>query len=305
MRPITRLMCAATIFALLTCAALPASGDSITAARDVLAKYSNAVVGVSVVVRIQTSYEGKAGEKSEMKNETTGTTVDPSGLTVVSLSQIDPESYWKAMGLDESSGYQYSAETADVKIRLGAGQEIPAKIVLRDRDLDLAFVRPAQKPANPAPFVDFAADAKLQPLDEMIILDRLGKAAGRIPGVRIDRVQAVMEKPRTFYVPSAEALRSSPGAPVFSSDGKVVGLISLRIVPGAAQRQGASGSPDDTFLFVVLPAADVLEVAKQAPEEAVQEKKPAALAPAPAPKPAAAPKPAPKLAPKPAPKPAK
>ena len=39
-------------------------------------------------------------------------------------------------------------EVNDIKILLEDGAEVPAEIVLRDKDLDLAFIRPKAKPAH-------------------------------------------------------------------------------------------------------------------------------------------------------------
>ena len=41
-----------------------------------------------------------------------------------------------------------------MKILLDDGTEVPAEIVLRDKDLDLAFIRPKAKPASPMTSVD-------------------------------------------------------------------------------------------------------------------------------------------------------
>jgi hypothetical protein len=78
----------------------------------------------------------------------------------------------------------------------GQQQEIPARMCC-GKDLDLAFIRPAR---SWRPDVRrLPASAKLQPLDEMVILDRLGKAASRTES---DSTASGSSKPRTFYVPA-------------------------------------------------------------------------------------------------------
>jgi len=282
------------------CPAVFAADEAAAAAKAVCAKYAGAVVKVSMVFKTQVSMEGRGAENEESKTEVIGTIIDPSGLTVVSLYQSSPEEQFRSMGYGDEKGIKLTAETTDVKIRLGTGQELPAKIVLRSEDLDLSFIRPAVKPATPLPYVDLTQSCKLEALDQIVNLDRLGKVAGRIIAVSLDRVLAVIEKPRTFYVP---ANSGSLGSPIFSLDGKIAGIIVSRRLPASGNSDSSMFSGyDDTQLYVALPAEDVLETAKQAPEQAIPEVKPTpapAPAAAPAPKPAAPPKPAPAAPPKP------
>ena len=75
----------------------------------------------------------------------------------------------------------------------------------------------------------------------------------------MDPITAVIEKPRTFYVINTNA--SSYGGPAFTLDGKLAGILVLRKLPkGATTMMSMSGN----VLDVVLPAADVADVAKQA-----------------------------------------
>ena len=77
----------------------------------------------------------------------------PSGLTVVSLFTTDPTSpSRKMMGMDlEEMGFKIETEIKRADILAADGNEIPAEVVLRDKDLDLAFLRPKQKPEKPLP----------------------------------------------------------------------------------------------------------------------------------------------------------
>ena len=71
------------------------------------------------------------------------------------------------------------SELSDVKIVLDDGTEVPAEVVLRDKDNDLAFIRPKTKPAAPMAALDLANSGKADILDQVISLTRLGSAAGR------------------------------------------------------------------------------------------------------------------------------
>src|SRR5438552_8665569 len=149
---------------------------------------------------------GRGAESNESRQDVTGTVVDPSGLTVLSLSATDPGQMLQTMmagGSDDESKFKMETELSDVKILLDDGTEMPAEVVLRDRDLDLAFIRPKTRPAAPMLAIDQAKSGRAQVLDQIITLNRLGEAAGRAYAVSVDRITAVVLKPRLFYVPDS------------------------------------------------------------------------------------------------------
>lgn len=247
--------------------AIPAVGDATAeAGRKVAAKWGDAVVTLQLVVKTSMSYEGE-GDKRESKVEATGAAIDPSGLVVTSLSATSPEDALSGMFGGED-GMSISSEVTDVKVLLGDGTELPAKVVLRDKDLDLAFVRLKDKPAKPLAYLDLSKASKPSMLDETIVLYRLGTVASRVLAATTDRVQAVVEKPRTFYIPGMVTMGASLGAPVFAVDGSPVGLLLLRTVATSMDDMSfLSGMSGMGMTYIVLPAGDVLEVAKQAGEE--------------------------------------
>ena len=63
--------------------------DAAKSGREILAKCQQAVVTVKLAIK-QSMSMGGHDSKSESKTETTGTVIDPSGLTVVSLATTDP-----------------------------------------------------------------------------------------------------------------------------------------------------------------------------------------------------------------------
>ena len=249
--------CAALALALL---AAPVFADEAAAGRDVLAKNQNAVVAVKLVITLTQRGAGGQENKNESKGETIGTVIDPSGLTLVSLATTDPGALMaKTM---KSRGFELKSEVTDLKIVLPDGTELPAKIVLRDNDLDMAFLRPVDKPAKPMAAIDLSKDAKPVVLDDLVVLGRLGEIAGRVPSLALSHVRAIIEKPRTFYVLRQDG--TEIGSPVFAQDGKIVGVILIRSTD-------SSGASQQGLMTVVLPSADIAEAAKQAPE--VEKKK--------------------------------
>ena len=193
------------------------------------------------------------------------------GLTVLALSTTDPTSLIENMmsGMGEmASQFKVDSDIADVKILLEDGTEIPAKVVLRDKDLDLAYVRPLEAPGAPLPVIDLAGSAEPAILDPVITLNRLGKVAGRTCAVSIERIQAIIRKPRIFYVPGNDPTHSGAGSPVFTTDGKVVGMIAVRTIKtegGGGFAGMFGGGMGQGMIAVVVPAEDIREGAQQAP----------------------------------------
>ena len=249
--------------------ATPGRADELAAkGREIFDKNHHAVVTVQVVLK--ESYSG-AAKTSETRQEITGTVLDPSGLTVLALSAADPSEMYQRMMAEQSSQYKLETEVSDVKILLDDGTELPAEIVLRDKDLDLAFIRPKSKPASPMAAVDFGKSAPAQLLDEVITLNRLNSAAGRAYAASVERISAVIQKPRTFYIPDSTMTSTTLGSPAFALDGKVVGLLVMRAVNA---KGGASRNVRENMTSIILPAEDILKGAKQAPEaKGDQEKK--------------------------------
>jgi S1-C subfamily serine protease len=228
--------------------------------REIFNKNQQAVVTVQVVLKM--SYSG-AAKSSETRQEITGTVVDPSGLTVLALSAADPSEMYQRMMSEQGSQNKLETEVTDLKILLADGTELPAEIVLRDKDLDLAFIRPKSKPATPMAAVDLSKSAPAQLLDEIITLNRLNSAAGRAYSASVERISAVIQKPRTFYIPDSSMTATTLGSPAFALDGKIVGLFVMRAV---SSKSGGNRNMRDNMTSIILPAEDVLKGAKQAPE---------------------------------------
>jgi hypothetical protein len=245
-----------------TAALAPAFADEkAVQGRALVNKWQGAVVTLEVVAKITTTAEGREMGAEESKLDACGTVIDPSGLVAASLTQIDPTRLMGAF-MGEEEGYQMKAEITDVKIRLADGTEIPARVVLRDSDLDLAFIRPKDPPA--APMVALSLSDAVVPavLDEILVIQRFRQAANRVAGAQYDRIQAAIDKPRSMYVVST-LLSEALGCPVLSLDGKFVGILSLRMMKGSHGGGMMSGS-DTEVLCIVLPAGEMAEPARQA-----------------------------------------
>jgi hypothetical protein len=245
----------------LAIATAPCRADEIAEkGREVFKQHQHAVVTVQVVIKVSAPGAGKSNEN---KQDLTGTVVDPSGLTVLALSACDPTDMYQRMMSEDGSKYKLDIEVTDLRILLNDGTEIPSEIVLRDKDLDLAFIRPKTRPASPMAAVDFTRSAPAQLLDQVITLNRLNSAAGRAYAASVERINALIQKPRTFYIPDSSMTSTTLGSPAFALDGRIVGVFVMRAISG---KGGASRNYRDSMTTIILPAEDILKAAKQAPE---------------------------------------
>jgi trypsin-like peptidase len=242
--------------------------DQRAALRSVGKKWQDAIVSVRVSLKVRMSMGGREVQSMDDTLESVATVIDPGGLTVMSLSSLDPGALMSRI-MGAGGGDQKMdivSEPTDVRMRLADGRELPATIILRDQDLDLAFIRPTTKPATPLTAVNLADAARPAVLDDVVVLSRLGRVGGWTPAANLFSIGAIIEKPRTFFVLNGQA---GTGTPAFLASGKIVGLLTIRqIDPGRMSMFGMMGGSEGAgVIVVILPAADVMEIAAQAAEK--------------------------------------
>jgi hypothetical protein len=245
--------------------------DDRAAARELVTKWQAAIVNVRVVIKMRMSMGGRELQNTDDPVETVGTVIDPSGLTVLSLGALNPGAMMNRLmsgtGGDQQQRVEFGSEPTDVKIRLADGRELPARIVLRDEDLDLAFLKPTTRPDKPLVAINLEDSGRPGLLDQVVVLSRLGRVGGWAPSASLQTISAIIERPRTFFVIETGAM-GGMGTPAFTPAGKVVGLLTLRSVQtGRPSMFSMTAGPENLgILPVILPAADVLEIAKQVDE---------------------------------------
>jgi len=224
------------------------SDDQARAARAIVDKWQNTVITVKIVSE-QFEYESKV--------EAFGTIIDSSGLAVLSLSRADPStiSNW---------GVNSESKIKDLKMIMADGIEVPAKIVLRDEDLDLIFIKPIEAQDKKFPAVRLADNTKVEMLDEILILTRLDENAGYVPSASIRRVHSIIMKPRTLYVSDYINVLSGLGSPAFSLDGRVIGILLLKVAKSENLNTDMFGE-FGRMMPVILPAAEIIEVVEKIP----------------------------------------
>ena len=216
--------------------------------RQIVAKYGESLVWVNAVAKMDLGGRGTKEEKAECP----GVVIDPCGLTVLPLNGLDHSALIVAAMRSQGIEDKPTVTLSDVKITLADGTEIPARIALKDPDLDLAFVTPDPNKAldrRVFTFVKMAGTRSVDVLDSVIFMGRSDPQFTREPMVALDRVACVLKKPRTLYYVRAAA----PGSVVFAEDGAVVGLCVTRF------------SGPDSLKAVVLPAEAIAKVAVQVP----------------------------------------
>lgn len=224
--------------------------DAAEMAQGVLDANQEAVITVVTVVGI--SY---GGDDRERELEANATVIGDDGLSVLALTAVDPTQVYKTMGSGEDAP---TSTVKAMKMIMNDGTEYEAEVVLRDSDLDLAFVRPVEPLGTKLPFVDMAHAAELNVLDQIVVLGQLGKVSRRAHSVFIERIEAVVDKPRLFYIPPEHRGRSILCSPVFALDGKFAGIGVMRAIR-------SSGGMGDSVSVIIVPAADIAESAKQTP----------------------------------------
>jgi hypothetical protein len=238
--------------------ATAASGPLKEKATEVFSAKKDSVLYLSVVVEIEMTAGDAPSRTSEQKLEIMGTVIGSDGLIVAPLSTLDPASAMDGRMVNGPQGpvaLSAKSTTKEVKIVMPDGSEVDAKVVFKDPDLDLAFIRPEDAEGVKFTHVDIADSAELTTLDDVIILSRLEKELNRQATVNTAEVVAMITKPRTF----AKVSSSVVGKPVFNAEGKFAGLGINRF---SAKNSESSQGPRP--MSVVLPAADLAEAAANA-----------------------------------------
>jgi hypothetical protein len=236
-------------------------------ARKTLRTYEKALISISGVLKLELSGIGTSDQ--EQKTQCGGVIIDSSGLAVTSLTSLDPQSILPKLRRGGQT-VEFKCQIQDVKYELADNTEVLARVVLKDEELDLAFLAP-QKPLDAETqkkiavlSLDGAAPAA-ELLDATILLSRGGEELNYAPTLDIGRITAVLSKPKTCYQNSSGTL----GMPVFDRQGRLLGIECRCLRPDSS---GSDGFMKLASLFgnashLVLPAADVAKLVPQAKDE--------------------------------------
>jgi Trypsin-like peptidase domain len=245
--------------------------DLKSTALSTLQKVQKAVVTVKVQANVKTR-----GQEQEQSVEVTGTMIDPSGLTVVSEQSINPAamlaSFMSAYSKREMDELKLESTITETTIVLDDGTEVPADVVLKDEDLDFAFIKP-KEPSDKFVYIPMKTrERPLELLEDFFVIGRLGRSENRAIHMNTGMILSIVKGPRTIYVCDQEVSGNSLGCPAFGSDGSAIGLFVARRNQGVEEdnsmnafmsmmtgKVGQSGS-----VWILRPVEDVLEIARQA-----------------------------------------
>jgi S1-C subfamily serine protease len=244
-------------------------------ARKTLQTYDKAIISLHAVLKFEAKGIDLPGLDQERKTQCTAAIISPNGLAVTSLTNLNPQKALGKIRINRGgvpTTLELDCQIQEVKYRLFDGTEIPAQVVLKDDDLDVAFLA-AQKPLDAATqaklsvisLADAAPAAEI--LDATIHIGRADESMNYIPTLNLGRIIALVTKPRACYMVNQGTL----GAPVFDRHGKILGLICCCVRPET--EEGAAKPMNIPFM---LPAADVAKLvpqAEKAAKKAAAEKK--------------------------------
>lgn len=137
----------------------------------------------------------------------------------------------------------------DFEVLVGQGDDVKsyaAEYQGRDDTAQVAFIRITAADAPSLPSLTFDKDAGLEIGDAIVSFGTLGEADGYKLISNMARVNTTLEKPFRLYLMSGSA--GTPGMPVVSLDGKVVGILGMH-----ALNRGTAASPKAQAVTVVWP----------------------------------------------------
>ncbi|MFN0010857.1 MAG: trypsin-like peptidase domain-containing protein [Phycisphaerales bacterium] len=241
---------------------------------------SGSVVAIKFVLKME--FGGFGDDENEQ--EVSGLMIDPSGLVLVSNMQLGG---FLGMMQQYSGGSNLHASIKPEKIRVLVGEDTvgaDAKLIARDTELDLAWVRIDQAPAKPYQAVDFARSAAARVGDMLYTVSHADKFFDRTPVVGELRVAGVAKKPRALLLPGAGGGGmmggggGGAGGAVYTAAGEPVGVLVMQM----PSREDGDGGRDDMFGMMfsggsggvaILPGAEVAAATERALKTAADDGK--------------------------------
>ena len=207
-------------------------------ARKLLEQHKSSLVVVTAKGMLKAKTTGEPLPDRDQQRRTLGVTIGEDGLLVVSNSAIDASVglAGQQARIEEKVVTIQSAltEFSEVEISYGDYTLLKGKVLRQDIEADVAFILPDQVAAKAANKVfdrvdlsQFAATAEAA--DQVVGLSRSSAVYGYMPTLVMGRITGVFKGDRTFFVTDAG---TAQGIPIFTLDGKPVGVTVVRVIEG-------------------------------------------------------------------------
>ncbi|MDF1658735.1 MAG: hypothetical protein P1U58_14065 [Verrucomicrobiales bacterium] len=207
-------------------------------ARLLMEEHKGALVVITAKGRLEAKTSGDPLPARDQQRRTLGVTIGDDGLVVVSNSAIDASLGLEGQQakLEEEVVTIRSAKTvfSEIEISYGDSTLLSGRVVRQDVEADIAFIMPdaaeakaLSKTFQKVDLAQFAATADAA--DRVVGLSRSSAVYGYMPTLVMGRITGVYKGDRTYFVTDAG---TAQGIPVFTIDGKPLGLTVVRIVEG-------------------------------------------------------------------------
>lgn len=237
---------------------------------------SKAAVMVDVTFVLKVKMTGAGGGR-EIEGETTCLLIDADGLVLCSNTELGGYVGLMSQLMGRGGGFDMSAAPREIKVLVGDRTEgLDGRLLARDSDRDLAWVK-LNEPITELglPFLDLTQAAELQPGDRFYRLRRMDKFFGSVPIVTEGIVAAMVERPRKLLVPT-EPTSGGFGLPVFTADGRIVGITVIQFPAAEDQIDGmlsggmsflsSAAKLEDMVGGLIMPAAELAKATQLARE---------------------------------------
>jgi hypothetical protein len=246
-----------------------AAADLGLQARQILNQSQACIINITAMCKLDMGGSGMAmrfgGLGEAQETQCAGTVIDASGLTVVSYTALNPmeriSAALKRRTGDEDTSLKSKTEVNRIQMHLADGSEVSARLVFKDKELDLAFLVPSPKESEKLPQftpAKIGAATTAKEVDDVVILSRHTKELGYQPIVTVTKVTSVITKPRAMYDLAAFV---QPGALVYLPDGQLLGLT----VSFGGDEEGFMAMRTE---ILVLPSSEIAKLADQAKKAA-------------------------------------
>lgn len=239
------------VFSFICVSAVNIFADEISeSGRKIFQQYASSVITVRANLLIITS----DGEE-ETVGQCTAVLVKPTGMAILALSALDP-----SILIDQELRNTINIRIASIKMILKDEKEIPAEVLLQDKERDVMVIQAKESIPEDLAKVSLEKDdiAAPQLLDPLLLIMQHGKVARRSHSATILRVESIIDKPFLFYTLSQSRSFDILSSPLFSMEGKFVGMGTLRVV------QEWKDEVETNSLIIVLPAEQIAPLVKEA-----------------------------------------